>query len=362
MTTVDASGAIHGIDGKFAGHIAGEPDDGLTLSQPGTGASLDDLPTDPVIRAQDTATQRRLRSVTIDPVTGGCPPVMVGGIDIANSPVRDMPLHARAHLSLYAQHAEDNPSHQVPEQYRAELDARREKALAAVELHERFGGTVTVEDEHFGSDRRNNQRITSWRLPSGELGVAAREWSPSEYRYEDAHGIPVEFSDVQDFDAHNGMGPAVEKTFIAATKMPDGEILRPRRTEWGDGDYRFHFEHALPDGGTHSWSAEPGDQYEEYHDADGHVHRAGGPATLDERCIEYRQHGVVHRDRTQGPAVVGSDGKAHFIENGRNVDDQIQPGTARARGLEADPDGGWRVPNAGERFNPADAYYDGQLK
>lgn len=31
MTTVDSSGAIHGTDGKFAGHVAGEPDDSVAL-------------------------------------------------------------------------------------------------------------------------------------------------------------------------------------------------------------------------------------------------------------------------------------------------------------------------------------------
>lgn len=34
MTTVDASGAIHAADGKFAGHIAGEPDDAVSLASP----------------------------------------------------------------------------------------------------------------------------------------------------------------------------------------------------------------------------------------------------------------------------------------------------------------------------------------
>ncbi|PWJ25655.1 uncharacterized protein DUF955 [Branchiibius hedensis] len=39
MTTVDITGAIHGADGKFAGHIAGEPDDGLSLEHPVVAAS-----------------------------------------------------------------------------------------------------------------------------------------------------------------------------------------------------------------------------------------------------------------------------------------------------------------------------------
>lgn len=39
MTTVDASGAIHGTDGRFAGHVAGEPDSSVKLSG---GAPVDD--------------------------------------------------------------------------------------------------------------------------------------------------------------------------------------------------------------------------------------------------------------------------------------------------------------------------------
>ncbi|MFC6714360.1 hypothetical protein [Branchiibius cervicis] len=359
MTTVDASGAIHGNDGRFAGHIAGEPDDGLELAQP--GATGDDLPNDPDIRARDAATQRRLRQVTIEPGTGGCPPVMVGDVDIANTYIGNMPLRARAYLALYAEHIEQNPGHQVPESLRDALTASREKALAARELHEQFGGNVSVEDEHFGSDPRNTQRVTSWTNADGELGVAAREWDAASFRYEDAHGTPVEFTETQDFDAHDGMGPAVEKRFVSATRLPDGELLRPQRAEWGDGDYRLHFERQLPDGGAHTWSADPDDQSEAYHDKIGLVHRDDGPAMIDERCIEYRRHGITHRDRNQGPAVIGSDGKAHFIENGCNVDDQIFPGQARAAGLEPDPAGGWRVPGAGPRFNPADAYYEGRF-
>ena len=359
MTTVDASGAIHGSDGRFAGHVAGEPDGGLELAQP--GATGEDLPIDPAIRAKDAATQRRLRQVTIDPATGGCPPVMVGDLDIANTYIGNMPLRGRAHLALHAEHAEQNPGHQVPEQYRADLAARREKALAARELHEQFGGNVRVVDEHFGSDPRNTQRITSWTNADGELGVAAREWDTASFRYEDAHGTPVEFTQVSDFDAHFGYGPADEKQFVSATRMPDGELLRPQRVEWGEGDYRMHFERQLPDGGTHTWSADPDDQSEAYHDKDGLVHRDDGPAMIDEHCVEYRRSGITHRDRSQGPAVIGSDGKAHFLENGRNVDDQIFPGQARAAGLEPDPAGGWRVPGAGPRFNPADAYYEGRF-
>lgn len=39
MSTVDASGAIHGTDGRFAGHIAGEPDSSVKLAG---GATVDD--------------------------------------------------------------------------------------------------------------------------------------------------------------------------------------------------------------------------------------------------------------------------------------------------------------------------------
>ena len=333
---------------------------------PNHGATGDDLPQDIAIRAKDAALQRRLRLATMNVRTGGCPPVMVDTIDLANDFIGTMPLKGRALLSLYARDAETNPArHQVPETHRAALQASRKATVQAVEMHERFGGRIRVLDEHFGSDLRNRRRTTSWLYPADELRIAARQWDFVTDYYQQTHGLDVEFVEERDFDAHYGYGPGVETFYVSAVRLLNDKLLRPQRAEWGDGDYRMHFERQLPDGGTHTWSADPDDQSEAYHDKAGLVHRDDGPAMIDEHCVEYRRHGITHRDRSHGPAVIGSDGSAHFIENGHNVDDQIFPGQARTHNLVADPAvaGGWRIPNCGndKKFDLVAAYYQGEL-
>ena len=344
------------------------PDPQHTPVAPTSGATGDDLPQDPVILTKDAATQRRLRLATIDVRTGGCPPVMVDNIDLANDFIGTMPLKGRAHLALYAEQAETDPArHQVPQAHRAALQASLKATVQAVEMHERFGGRIRVLDEHFGSDPRNRRRTTSWLYPDDELRIAARRWDFVADFYQQTHGLDVEFVEERDFDVHYGYGPGVETFYVSAIRLLDDKLLRPKRVDWGEGDYRMHFERQLTDGGTHTWSADPDDVAEVYHDKDGLVHRDDGPAMIDEHCVEYRRHGITHRDRSHGPAVIGSDGSAHFVENGRNVDAQIFPGQARTHNLVADPEvtSGWRIDNRDsdfdKQFDLVAAYYQGEL-
>lgn len=65
MSTVDPSGAIHGSDGKFTGHVAAEPDDSVSLSGGGPGPMnpLDDNATLEAVEQRNLAMAQSLNAI-----------------------------------------------------------------------------------------------------------------------------------------------------------------------------------------------------------------------------------------------------------------------------------------------------------
>lgn len=65
MSTIDPSGAIHGNDGKFTGHVADEPDDcvSLTSGTPGVSNPLDDDATLEAVERRNLAMARSLDAI-----------------------------------------------------------------------------------------------------------------------------------------------------------------------------------------------------------------------------------------------------------------------------------------------------------
>lgn len=95
------------------------------------------------------------------------------------------------------------------------------------------------------------------------------------------------------------------------------------REDFEDGTYR----HFVVD------DFDPDKQFSTYYDADGKIHRDGGPAQIDKNDISWYQHGVVTRDPHEGPAWIGNDGSCGYMVDGKTVAD---PGSAamREQGVE----------------------------
>ncbi|MFC6714356.1 hypothetical protein [Branchiibius cervicis] len=65
MSTIDPSGAIHGSDGKFTGHVAGEADDSVSLTSGSSspGNPLDDDATLEAVERRNLALARSLDAI-----------------------------------------------------------------------------------------------------------------------------------------------------------------------------------------------------------------------------------------------------------------------------------------------------------
>ena len=275
MSTVDASGAIHGSDGKFAGHVAGEADSSVTLGDPvpdQPDAAVDPGGTshDHVVLTQRCRTaQRVLRDARMDPRTGGTPPHIVGGVDIANTPVEDWPDSVRSgvgNLGLGLSLTTQRPA--------------LEAMLRDVEAHEAAGGRIEVI-----TDKRSRQ-VVRWTRDG-------RPWRDTSGCRQ--MGVPVEFTD----------------RTPTAVLTPDGNLVKAALRDQG------MLSHTDPDGTITSFYPLTGTQWSV--DEERRPHRTDGPAYLGDRTIEYLRRGITHREADQGPAIVGYDGRVDYVEFGAGV-------------------------------------------
>lgn len=275
MSTVDASGVIHGADGKFAGHVAREADSSVTLGDPvlgqqevvvDSGGISHDLV---VLTQRSRSAQRTLRDARMDPRTGGTPPHIVGEVDIANTPVEDWPDSVRSGVGNLGLGLAINTLRPASEAMRRN-----------VESHEAAGGRIEV-----SADKRSREVVTWTR--------DGRPWRDTSACRQ--MGVPVEFTD----------------RTPTAVLTPDGDTVRAPSRDQG------MFSRTELDGTTTSFYPLTGTQWSV--DEERRPHRTDGPAYLGDRTIEYLRRGITHREADQGPAIVGYDGRVDYVEFGAGV-------------------------------------------
>lgn len=293
MTTVDATGAIHGTDGRFAGHIAAEADSSVALAPDPGGISRDEQ----VLEQRCREAQQRLRDARMDPATGWTQPQLAGSVDLANTPVADWPATTKAgvgNLGMGAGITTIRPASQ---------EMRRQ-----VEAHEAAGGRV----ESWTDDR--GRHVVMWT----RHGKPWRDTSQCKQM-----GVPVEYADGT---------PTVLLT-------PDGRCVTSDVSRGGI------FERRDSDGTTHKFAPATGTQWST--DSNGQGHRTDGPAYIGERGVNCLRHGVIDREPDEGPAMIDMDGQVSYVRFGATAqltEDQMArhnvvratDGTLRLNGFHAD--------------------------
>lgn len=245
MSTVDASGAIHGSDGRFAGHVAGEPASSVALAEP----------------PEPTVREAEIKAV----------------LDRIHTTVQ-----ARVQ-SLYA-------------------------------AHEAAGGHVDIDTVAGGEHVR-------WTDADGNLWRQTTPADPDAFDDYDT-GLPVETF---------GQQPT-------AWIMRDGTVVR-QETDQRTGALMPFITNAA-EGGTHTrYLASNAD---EFTDADGKFHRSGGKAAwISADSVEWYEHGVPHRDRSDGPQQIDADGQCSYYEQGQYIPaTDLAPDLLARHGVRLDPHDG----------------------
>lgn len=147
--------------------------------------------------------QRSLRQECIDPVTGGCPPFLLDGHDLATTPLQELPdavLGSLTQAAFDAACRNQFDTGRWPKTQREALQRARIRAVEAVEQHEAGGGRVRVETTR--GESGCSVTVTTWLGPDGQPGRSVPltrfqrgvlTHDDGEWRW-DGEGMPVQFS------------------------------------------------------------------------------------------------------------------------------------------------------------------------
>lgn len=324
MTAFDESNVARDASGKFAPSATSASSTALTDSEL-VDSALEDSALghpDPV-----TAIQQQYRSAVIDPVTGWCKPVVVNGVDVANTDASGIPQTVRERLLAAGQIEVDPP------RWGRTGGVKRARTAQEVAALEASGGRV--ERRMSRPDPSGARRGTlTWQDAYGS--VASRPVPDGDL-----------FAPVQ-FDLYQPAGSDRDIVTTTAVCGIDGNVYLAGPA----GNLRV----PGPEGTTIETDTRRSFQIS--YDADGRWHSTGDqPAVWADDEMEWRAHGLLHREH--GPARVGSDGSVLFARDGDVIDpSRISDFELRRFSLERQSDGTVYVANQFYGFDGDDDRVD----